>query len=188
MTNASTFDVALAASLAGRNRNSDNLASSQAFEHQSYQQGLDAFALDSATFEGNVSKAKLGLDTSMQGFGNDVTGLSAADASFRASSDFGLQTNMDNADLGLKNALAGNDFSFQQSQINTQAEQYKVDQESNFGMNFLQGVSQVALWATNPGVAAGLTGFGNWLGSLSPTPSQTPSQTQSPYSSYGGSN
>ena len=139
LTRGTVFDQALQASLSGDNLNQD-------------------------LFSNNVARTRLGLDTSMQGFGNDVTGLSEADASFRASSDFGLKMNIDNADLALKNAISGANFSFQQSEINTEGQQYKIDQASNLGMNLLQGMSQVALWATNPAVGAGLTGFSKWLG------------------------
>ncbi len=138
----SVFDRALQTSLTGRNLKTD-------------------------AFAANVRSSQTQLDTAVTGFGFDVYGLGAADTAFRASADFGLKTNNANADLGLEGAISGADFSFQQSQINTEGQQYKIDQASNLDLNFLQGISQVALWASNPAVGAAATGFSKWWGSMS---------------------
>ena len=145
----SVFDQALNASLNGRNLKQD-------------------------AFSANVRSSQTAFDTAKTGFGFDVYGLGAADAAFRGQADFGLKTNFANADLGLEGAISGADFSFQQSQINTEGQQYKIDQTSNLTMNFLQGISQVALWATNPAVAGAATGFSKWWGSnFNSTPSSS---------------
>ena len=162
----SVFDQALHASLTGRNIGSELLAASQVEGHQNYQAGLDAFALDSKTFEANIAKARVGLDSSRTGFGFDVYGLGAADTAFRASADFGLQTNIKSADLNLTNAMNDANFSFDQQNINTEGQQYRIDKAVSDGpMNLLQGVTQVALWATAPGVGAAMKGFSEWWGS-----------------------
>ena len=138
---------------------------------RSYGQSTD---LNQRQFDANVKASRTQFDTSRTGFGFDVYGLGAADTAFRGQADFGLKTNFANADLGLEGAISGADFSFQQSQINTEGAQYKIDQTSNLTMNFLQGISQVALWASNPAVGAAAKGFGDWWGSnFNSTPSSS---------------
>lgn len=151
------------------NEDTNSLTSGSVFD-QALQKSLSGQNLGRDAFNANVRANQTQFEVSQQSFANDVFGLGAADTAYRASTDLSYRSNVEGAALNLEG-----------SQINTDAQQYKIDETSNLTMNFLLGVSQVALWASNPAVGAAASGAMKWWGSM-----QTPAAQTTGYSNPTG--
>ena len=162
LANKSVFDQAMSKALVGRNIINETLGTQIKFNNE----GLASQTkFNNLLFDANLAKAKNTLRTNEQGFSSGIDGLISTDTTFRASALLGLDSTLANADLALTNAKNGADFSFESSNIQTDRAQFQINETADINKNFLLGVSQAILWASNPSVGAAASGFGKWWGS-----------------------